>query len=109
VADIWTWDGFKQLDVQFYLLESAVIFCEDLVTDRLTNVKACGYDGIIKAARRRGAVAQLGYLLCDRGIGVRFPAGEKGIFLFSTVFRQALGPTQLPLQVSLLGYNPVGP
>jgi hypothetical protein len=33
----------------------------------------------------------------DRGIGVRFPAGERDVF-FPTASRLALGPTQLPIQ-----------
>jgi hypothetical protein len=39
----------------------------------------------------------LGYGLDDRGSRVRFPAGL-GIFLFITVSRTALGPTQPPIQ-----------
>jgi len=31
-------------------------------------------------------------------IGFRFPAGELGIYLFDTVSRSALGPTQPPIQ-----------
>jgi hypothetical protein len=39
----------------------------------------------------------LGYGLDDRGSMVRFPARLE-IFLFTTAFRTALGPTQLPIQ-----------
>jgi hypothetical protein len=39
----------------------------------------------------------LGCELDDRGPRVRFPAGL-GIFLFTTVSRTALGPTQTPIQ-----------
>jgi hypothetical protein len=39
----------------------------------------------------------LGYGLDDRGSRVRFPAGA-GIFLFTTAYRTALGPTQPPIQ-----------
>jgi hypothetical protein len=38
-----------------------------------------------------------GYRLDDRMINVRFPVGL-GIFLFDTVSRPALGPTQPPIQ-----------
>jgi hypothetical protein len=38
-----------------------------------------------------------GYALDDRMIGSRFPAGL-GIFLFDTVSRPVLGPTQPPIQ-----------
>jgi hypothetical protein len=40
----------------------------------------------------------LGYGLDDRGSRFRFPAGGLGIFLFATVFRMAMGPTQPPIQ-----------
>jgi hypothetical protein len=39
----------------------------------------------------------LGYDLGDRSYRVRFPGGL-GNFLFTTVSRTALGPTQLPIQ-----------
>jgi hypothetical protein len=39
----------------------------------------------------------LGHGLDERGSRVRFPAGL-GIFLFATVSRTALGPTQPPIQ-----------
>jgi hypothetical protein len=39
----------------------------------------------------------IGYGLDDRMIGVRFPAGV-GIFLFDTMSRPALGPTEPPIQ-----------
>jgi hypothetical protein len=39
----------------------------------------------------------LGYGLDDQGTRVRFPAGL-GTFLFTTVSRTALGPTQPPIQ-----------
>jgi hypothetical protein len=39
----------------------------------------------------------LGYGLDDRGSSVRFPVGA-GNFLFITVSRAALGPTQPPIQ-----------
>jgi hypothetical protein len=39
----------------------------------------------------------LGYGLADRGSSVRFPAGAPN-FLFTTVSRMALGPTQPPIQ-----------
>jgi hypothetical protein len=38
-----------------------------------------------------------GYGLDDRMIGVRFPPGV-GFFLFDTVYRALLGPTQPPIQ-----------
>jgi hypothetical protein len=40
----------------------------------------------------------LGHGLGDRGSGVRFSGGGLGIFLFTTVSRTALGPTQPPIQ-----------
>jgi hypothetical protein len=40
---------------------------------------------------------EIGYRLDDRGSGFDFRRGL-GIFLFSTVFRPALGPTQPPIQ-----------
>jgi hypothetical protein len=53
----------------------------------------------------------LGYELDDRRSRVRFPA-ELGIFLFTTVTRTALGPTQPPIQWLLralsLGVNRPG-
>jgi hypothetical protein len=49
------------------------------------------------SAVKAQSVWRLGYGLEDRGSTVRFPAGM-GIFLFTTVSRTALRPTQPPIQ-----------
>jgi hypothetical protein len=53
-GDIWTRDGFRQLNDHFVFLEGVVIFCEDLVRERLANVKACGYDCIVSVNTETG-------------------------------------------------------
>jgi hypothetical protein len=50
-----------------------------------------------KKSRDSSVSIALSYGLDDRGSRVRFPTGA-GIFLFTTVSRLALGPTQPPIQ-----------
>jgi hypothetical protein len=51
---------------------------------------------VIKSHDSSAGIA-LGYRLDNRGSRVQFPAGA-GIFLFTTMSRMALGPTQPPIQ-----------
>jgi hypothetical protein len=52
---------------------------------------------VIKISTYESVGIALGYGLDDKGSRVRFPGGV-GIFLFITVSRTALGPTQPPIQ-----------
>jgi hypothetical protein len=61
-------------------------------------------ESIMGRYKRRDSTVRIvtDYGLEDRMFGVRIPAGT-GIFLFDTVSRPALGPTQPPIQLVLGG------